>query len=152
MCWYRKTATRRASSNWFQRYELRWALFGSAGFDRLGVHDLLESFLSATHVSVVGPGERQDPVDAWLHSLGHKRNIALSVPTYLLALRMVATTDLVAVLPKLMMRHAGASIGVSAMKLPIDPGTDAMNLHFPAAAENDPASKWLRKQITECVS
>jgi DNA-binding transcriptional LysR family regulator len=50
-------------------------------------------FLALPHVAVVGPGETEDMVDAWLRAQGHVRNIALCVPSYLLALRIVAATD-----------------------------------------------------------
>lgn len=111
----------------------------------------LEAFLDAPHVAVVGPGERQDPVDAWLASLGFRRRIALSVPTYLLALRSVAESDLIAVAPRRLAVRLGPAIGVRFAPLPVAPGVDVMHMHAPAAAQSDPASLWFRGLVRASI-
>jgi len=60
----------------------------------------LDGFLKARHVAVVGRGQREDPVDAWLLGHGVERQIALTVPSYLQALHVAARTDLAAFIPK----------------------------------------------------
>jgi len=121
-----------------------------AGSRRAAKLRSVDGFLSAPHVSVVGPGEQEDLVDTWLRSLGHGRRIALTVPTYLLALGIVAESDLVAVVPKRLIDRLGARLGVRAMVLPLASGTDEIFLHVPAVAETDPGSLWLRDAIKNC--
>jgi DNA-binding transcriptional LysR family regulator len=107
----------------------------------------LDGFLDARHVAVVGPGERQDLVDTWLRTKGYTRRIALTVPTYLLAFGIVAESDLVAVVPKQLIARLGRKLGVRAMPLPLEPGTDEIFLHHPIIADTEPGSAWLRKAI-----
>jgi DNA-binding transcriptional LysR family regulator len=109
----------------------------------------LDGFLAARHVAVVGPGERDDPIDVWLGELGHVRNVVLTVPSYLLALRMVARSDLVAFVPGRLMASVGPGLGVGALRPPIDPGTDALFLHYPSRMAADEASVWLRGVVAE---
>jgi len=104
-------------------------------------------FLAAPHIAVVGAGEKHDPVDSWLRSLGHSRHIALTVPTYLLALGIVAESDLVAVVPKQLTKRLGGRLGVRAVPLPLAPSKDELFLHVPVIAETDPGSQWLRHAI-----
>jgi DNA-binding transcriptional LysR family regulator len=116
---------------------------------RAATHRTLEAVLALAHVAVVGPGELEDPVDTWLRGLGRNRNIVLKVPTYLLALRTIATTSLVGVLPALSVGRFGAALKVVARKLPLDPGTDEMSLHYAESSERDAAGIWFRKQILD---
>ncbi len=108
-------------------------------------------FLAAQHVAVVGPGEREDLVDAWLRATGHSRNVVLTVPTYLLALCIVAETDLVAVVPKQLIERLGRKLGVRSMPLPLAPGDDEIFLHHPSIADADPGSAWLRAAVRALI-
>lgn len=107
----------------------------------------VDGFLAARHVAVVGAGERQDLVDTWLRTKGHARRIALGVPTYLLALGIVAESDLVAVVPKQLIERLGRKLGVRAMPLPLAPDKDEIFLHYPGIADAEPGSAWLRGAI-----
>ena len=82
-----------------------------------------------------------------MRDLGHSRRIALTVPTYLLALGIVAESDLVAVVPKQLTDQLGGKLGVRAVPLPLAPGRDELFLHVPVIAETEPGSMWLRKTI-----
>ena len=117
---------------------------GSRKTARLRTED---GFLGARHVAVVGPGEREDLVDTWLKTIGRSRNVVLTVPTYLLALAIVAETDLVAVVPKQLIGRLGARLGVRSMPLPVPPGEDEVFLHHPRSADADPGSAWLRTAV-----
>lgn len=109
----------------------------------------LDGFLAARHIAVVGPGEREDPIDAWLGELGHVRDVVLTVPSYLLALRMVARSDLVAFVPGRLVASVGPGLGIGALRPPIDPGADTLFLHYPSRSAPDEASVWLRDVVTE---
>lgn len=107
----------------------------------------LQGFLAAQHAAVVGPGERQDLVDVWLKTVGHTRNVAVTVPSYLLALGIVAETDMVAVLPKRLIEQLGARLRVRAVPLPMAVTHDEIFLHYPTIAKSDAGSEWLRAAI-----
>src|SRR4051794_27675330 len=56
----------------------------------------MSHFLAAHHVAVIGSERPADYIDVWLREQGIERRIALTVPSYLQALRVAAQTDLVA--------------------------------------------------------
>lgn len=110
---------------------------------------LLDGFLAARHVAVVGPGEREDPIDAWLGEIGHGRTVVLTVPSYLLALRMAARSDLVAFVPGRLVASVSPGLAIDALRPPIDPGTDTLFIHYPIRMAMDEAAVWLRGVVAE---
>ncbi|MEQ8180058.1 MAG: LysR family transcriptional regulator [Amphiplicatus sp.] len=107
------------------------------------------AFLAARHIAVVSPGRREDIIDEWLRPLGIERRLALVVPSYLQALHAAAATDLVAFVPRRLIASAGARLGLAAVVPPYDPGVDEQFIFWPARAQSDPASIWLRALVTE---
>jgi DNA-binding transcriptional LysR family regulator len=132
----------------------RQRLFGDA--DRLAVrrgHPLaaklkrLEIFLSARHVAVIGRGQSEDLIDIWLQQQGIRRQIALSVPSYLQALYTVAQTDLVAFVPGRLIASLQGQLDLAALTPPLQPEADEEYLFWPVRHQNDPGSIWLRRHI-----
>lgn len=115
---------------------------------RAGLSDL-EVFLAARHVAVVSRGQTIDPIDAWLESLGHRREVVLTVPTYLQALEVAALTDLVAFVPARLIAARGPDLGLVAVGPPLDTGRDEQFLAYPARLAADPASRWIRRLMLE---
>lgn len=107
----------------------------------------LEGFLKAKHVAVVGRGLSEDPVDEWLREEGLSRQIALRVPGYMQALQIVSETDLVAFVPRRMAEHSAASLSLTILPPPIDPGQYEEHLFYPVRALQDSGSIWLRRLI-----
>lgn len=108
-----------------------------------------EAFVDARHVAVVGRGQREDPVDAWLREKGIERRIALVVPGYLQALHIVARTDLVAFVPRRLIEMLAGPLSLAAVAPPIDPGTYEEFMFHPTRAQVDPGSIWLRNLVIE---
>lgn len=104
----------------------------------------LKVFLNAMHVSVVGKGINEDPVDAWLRQEGYARRIMLRVPSYLQALEAVAGSNLVAFVPKRLAESFARRFSLTLVRPPIDPGTYQEFIFYPRRAIQDPASIWLR--------
>ena len=107
----------------------------------------LPAFLAARHVAVACDGAREDMIDAWLRRSGVTRRIALTVPSYLQALRMAAQTDLVAFVPSRLVAALSGPLRIVAVAPPLDPGTDEQFMFHPTRAQVDPASVWLRQQM-----
>jgi DNA-binding transcriptional LysR family regulator len=106
-----------------------------------------DEFLKAGHVAVIGPEFAADPVDDWLRQEGSSRHIVLTVPHYLQALRAVAASDLVAVIPERLVRAHAEALGLEAIAVPLDVGTfDEYQLH-PVTSHADPGSVWLREVL-----
>jgi DNA-binding transcriptional LysR family regulator len=106
-------------------------------------------FLAARHVAVVSRGMTVDPIDEWLEELGHRREVVLTVPTYLQALEVAARTDLVAVVPSRLIAARGPEMGLVRVAPPLDTGHDEQFLLHPARLVADPASIWIRCLVLE---
>lgn len=109
----------------------------------------LEVFLGARHVAVVSRGMAADPIDAWLEELDHRREVVLTVPTYLQALEVAARTDLVAFVPGRLIAARGPEMGLVRVAAPLDTGHDEQFLLHPARLVADPASIWIRGLVLD---
>jgi DNA-binding transcriptional LysR family regulator len=107
----------------------------------------LPAFLAARHVAVACDGAREDMIDAWLRRRGIARQIALTVPSYLQALRMAARTDLVAFVPGRLVAALCGPLDLLAVPPPRDPGTDEQFMFHPTRAQVDAGSIWLRNHV-----
>jgi DNA-binding transcriptional LysR family regulator len=60
----------------------------------------LKAWLAWPHVVVSGRGDLRTPLDSRLAAMGHRRRVGLVVPSFLLVPPVLATTDLIAMLPR----------------------------------------------------
>ena len=108
----------------------------------------LASFRAARHVAVACGGAREDMIDAWLRRRGIERSIALTVPSYLQALRIAARTDLVAFVPGRLIgalaRPLGLVLGCRPRSIP---GSTSSSCSIRTRAQLDPGSIWLRNHV-----
>lgn len=104
----------------------------------------LAVFNAARHVAVIGSGERDDAIEPFLRRNGIERRIALAVPSYLQALRMVARSDLVAFVPGRLIDALAGPLDLVKVEPPIEPGEDQQYLFHPVTAQMDPGSIWIR--------
>jgi DNA-binding transcriptional LysR family regulator len=109
----------------------------------------MSHFLAAHHVAVIGTDRAADYIDIWLRDHGVERRIALTVPSYLQALRVTAQTDLVAFVPSRLVAALRGPLALEVVRPPLDPGVDVQVMAFPRRAHADPASIWLRTLIAE---
>jgi DNA-binding transcriptional LysR family regulator len=103
----------------------------------------LDGYCAADHVVVSADGERRGFIDAILEQHGRSRRIALVVPSSLLALSVVETTDLVTALPRRLVGHLGSRFGVASAEPPIPVRRFDLRAIAPAAALTDRGVAWL---------
>jgi DNA-binding transcriptional LysR family regulator len=60
----------------------------------------LDAWLAAPHVVVSGRGDLRTPLDSRLAVMGHRRRVALVVPSFQLVPAVLTTTDMMAMLPR----------------------------------------------------
>ena len=108
-----------------------------------------EAFLAARHVAVVIRGQPEDLIDTWLRTKGIERHVAMVVPGYLEALHVVARTDLVAFVPRRLIAALARQLALVTVAPPLDPGIDEQFMFYPARAQMDPGSIWLRRLMME---
>jgi DNA-binding transcriptional LysR family regulator len=108
-----------------------------------------DAFLNARHVAVIIRGQNEDLIDGWLRSKGIERRIALVVPGYIEALHVAARTDLVAFVPRRLIRALSRQLSLVPVAPPFDPGSDEQFMFYPTRAQMDPGSIWLRQLMLE---
>jgi len=109
----------------------------------------IDGLSHARHVSVVGAGERSDILEEWLTTTPILRNVAAVAPSYVAALRIVSSTDLVAIVPGRLARSFARPLKLQLIPLPLDPGIDAMDLLCQKRLDKDAAAIWLKGILSE---
>ena len=103
----------------------------------------LDRFCQARHLLVSLTGNAHGFVDEALAKHGRARRIALTVPNFMMALAIVAETDLIAALPKQLVAMHAARFGVAIAKAPFPLRSDRIRAIASKAAMMDAGVAWL---------
>jgi DNA-binding transcriptional LysR family regulator len=79
----------------------------------------LDKFCACEHVVVSQVGDSHGFIDTLLQKQQRSRRVSLTVPTFLLALSLVAGTDLLAAVPRNLFEVHGARLGLACTDLPL---------------------------------
>ncbi|RKG68229.1 LysR family transcriptional regulator [Corallococcus sp. CA054B] len=99
---------------------------------------------------VPGKGFR-DLVGAAYARAGIRREVAMTVPSFLTAAAMVASTDLVATLPESLVAAQGARLGVRGVNAQIPAHTVKLALCWHDRTHADPAARYFRQLVRRAV-
>lgn len=112
----------------------------------------LENYCEAKHLLVSVSGEAGGHVDEALLRLGKRRRVALTVPNFMLALALLAETDLLGAMPtRLVARHA-ARFKLSSAELPVSlPNTGLFAVTAQAALADD-GMVWLSDALAAAAA
>jgi DNA-binding transcriptional LysR family regulator len=113
----------------------------------LGKNPSLEQYAAEQHVLVSPTGAARGFMDDVLAEHGLSRKIALTVPSFLWALTVIADGDLVATLPRTLVRVHGARFGVMALEPPRPLGATRVRVVATRAALTDLGVAWLMELI-----
>ena len=113
----------------------------------LGKKPSLEQYAAAQHVLVSPTGAARGFMDDLLAEHGLSRKIALTVPSFLWALTVIADGDLVGALPRTLVRVHGARFGVTALEPPLPFGATRVRVVATRAALTDAGVAWLMELI-----
>ncbi|HLD65733.1 MAG TPA: LysR family transcriptional regulator [Pseudomonas sp.] len=106
----------------------------------------LATFLELRHLWVHG-GQTKGMVDQWLSEQHLSREIHYTTPNYLQAAHIVASTELVAVLPSQLARYFAQLLPLQLQPLPMALGPFHLEIVSLAQRERDTALQWLIAQI-----
>ena len=95
------------------------------------------------HLLVSLTGDAHGFVDDALAKHGLARRIALTVPNFMMALAIIAETDLIAGMPKQFMMRYAARFGVVSAKMPLSLRLDAICAIASKSAMMDAGVAWL---------
>ncbi|MGV8892707.1 MAG: LysR family transcriptional regulator [Burkholderiaceae bacterium] len=127
----------------------RYVLAGRTGHPRLKRRPTLAQFCALDHV-IVSPdgGGFQGVTDEALLKVGMKRRVALSVPHFLFLKSVLASTDLVAMVPSRLVRDTST---LQIVEPPVDVPGYEMAMLWHERSHRDPAHIWLREYIADSV-
>lgn len=113
----------------------------------LGDKLTMENYLAYGHVLVAPGGRMHGMVDDKLEELGLKRHIAASVGHFLIAPRVIAATDYITTLPKMVALEVADDLGLRLLEPPLPLTTFRPQMIWHERTHRDPAYRWFRKQV-----
>jgi len=127
----------------------RYVLVGREGHPCLQRRPTLAQFCKLDH-AIVSPdgGGFRGVTDEALAAAGLTRRVALSVPHFLVLRSVLASTDLVAMLPSRLVRDAS---GLRVAEPPVDVPGFEISMLWHERSHRDPAHQWLRERIADSV-
>jgi DNA-binding transcriptional LysR family regulator len=111
----------------------------------------LKRYCEADHVVMSHQGDPRGNIDRILEARGLKRRVALTAPTFLLALAAVAETDLVFAAAEAPLRSQAERFGLIIVRVPLPIPNDAIRAIVPQSALGDPGITWLIEQVSRAV-
>jgi DNA-binding transcriptional LysR family regulator len=126
----------------------RYVVVRRLGHRRAGKQMSLDDFCALDHI-LVSPrgGGFQGATDDALAGLGRKRHVAISVPSFLVAIEAAATSDMIAVVPERLAKTHAERVAISNPPLTI-PGF-SLSLVWHERTHTHPAHRWLRDRLAE---
>lgn len=109
----------------------------------IGRRPSLDRYCAAQHVLVSEAGDPSGHVDEMLAKLGRARRVVLTVPAFLMALAVIAQTDVVAAVPASLAAAHAKRFDLVAAPLPIPLGRDPICAVVPQVALADGGVAWL---------
>src|SRR5262249_26505945 len=112
----------------------------------------LDTYLSQNHVLVSSRRFGPSLVDTELNRKGKKRQIDLRCQNYFAACRVVSETDMLLTMPEHYAEMLNSRFGNRQYPFPLKSlQTLDIHMYWHESADNDPANRWLREQITKGV-
>lgn len=112
----------------------------------------LDLYLGLRHLVVSFAGDLRGTVDDVLERMGHKRTVVASSPTFLGTFAAVAESDLVATMPRRLVRRYAGTFGLNVYEPPFAMDGFTIDLLTARKISADPGIDWLLEEITLLLS
>jgi len=106
-------------------------------------------FEAETHLAISTSGTGHGIVEKTLDAKKIRRNVGLTVPSFLGIVNIITNSDYVAVLPEQLGRHLASGGRVKVLPLPFEVAPYYIMQHWHERYSQDPASRWLRGVVAE---
>ena len=110
----------------------------------------LDALLCLGHVKVTSSPSRRGWIDERLDTMGLERRVVAVVPHFSAAVAIVSRSDLVAIMPESVAKLFERSHELLLLESPFAEEKQSTSMIWLAEKENEPASHWLREQISDC--
>jgi DNA-binding transcriptional LysR family regulator len=111
----------------------------------------LSAFCKAQHLLVSLDGDPRGFVDELLAKRGLRRRVVVTVPTFMMALSHLSSSDLIAALPRRLVERHATRFALAVVELPLKRKSDPIQAVATKAAIMDAGIAWLMELIVECV-
>jgi DNA-binding transcriptional LysR family regulator len=108
----------------------------------------LDMFVALPHVLIAPIGGRAGQVDDVLAKRSLARRVAVIVPHFSIAPRLLLGSDLVLTLPERVARDLATNAGLSVLEAPIAIPPIAVHMVWHERTHRDPAHGWIREMLT----
>lgn len=112
----------------------------------------LAQFCKARHLVVSLTGDPHGFVDDILAGKGLTRRVALTVPSFSMALALIAESDLIAALPRQLVLRYARRFGIAGIEAPLPLRRDPISIIATRAAMMDAGVAWLFRQLVEVAA
>lgn len=111
----------------------------------------LDRYCALDHILVSVTGGGAGAVDEALAAQGRRRRVALWLPHFHAAMRMVAVTDMAVTLPRSLARSEGAGGGLAMLDPPLALPGFTITAIWPEVLADAPAHRWLRAHVVQAA-
>ena len=110
-----------------------------------------ETYMRQQHALVSQNNSIRGCMGEALRAAGAELNVVVAAPEFLTILSAAQQAPVVATLPSRVVAKFGPGMGLAVSPVPLDLDLPPISMVWAAHAENDPASLWLRDQITPLI-
>jgi DNA-binding transcriptional LysR family regulator len=125
-------------------FESRFVGVVRSGHPLAGSKITAKGYVEWGHVGASRRGLASGPIDDALGRLGLKRNVSLVVPTFMSALMIVASSDLVGAVPDHLTHSAAALYGLHVFPLPVRTEANRISVAWHPRFDFDPVHRLVR--------
>lgn len=110
-----------------------------------------ETFAAMRHVQIAPRGTPGGPVDERLARLGLTRRVVMTVPSFLVAPAIVASSDAVLTLPARVGLPYAAALDLEVRQVPFELPGFTISMAWHARQHQDPGQRWFRELVAEAA-
>ncbi|WP_417596391.1 LysR family transcriptional regulator [Oceanospirillum sp.] len=111
----------------------------------------LDQYLQLKHVMISPTGTGNSGIDDLLALNRHKRNISVRVPHFFAALEIIATTDMIILLPAKFVRRYVSEDKYSVLPPPFEIPPMEISMFWHARMHHDPLHQWFRQFVYDTI-
>jgi len=110
-----------------------------------------EYYLAASHVSISSENQPQRFIESVMTTMGVSRRISAFVPHYLTAFGVVARSNCLLTIPRLLAAQLAGPLNLQIHPFPFSHQLQTISILSPHLARHDPALKWLKQKCRDAV-
>jgi DNA-binding transcriptional LysR family regulator len=122
-------------------------LTGCRAGDRLS----LDLFCAVPHVSFSPGGEFVPLEDVLLAAAGRRRNVVMTLPSFLSIAHLVARSELIGMIPSSMAERVAEPLGIDIYISPVTAAPVPLSFFWHARNTHDTAHAWMRQQMIKVL-